>query len=297
MKTAVKQLNKEDFLSGMSQRTLMFFSSSDISLIENKTIALAGLGGVGAIVLELLARMGVMKFRLMDMDKYELSNMNRQIFATQSTLDCWKVDVGISRVKEINPYAEIEMAFKEKANKANSEELIRGADMLIIETDFPSSKVLFHEFARKHQVPIINGHCVSVVGGVVKVFDYRDPKQVDGKRHFRTTILDKLAHILLGSGKSLDEMTWDDLEQLDKSKVPTASLNFVTNLVGCMVVAETVKFLTGMGKSCRYPKEIYVNLAKPKMGIRSSRSLKSPFLKLISKSMSEKFYVLNSVGV
>ena len=280
MINAIKDLPKEEFLQGICERTLMFLNPSDMAKIKEQTIALAGLGGVGAIVLELLARMGIMKFRLMDMDKYDLSNMNRQIFATIDTIGEWKVDVSIERIKEINPYAQVEMAFKEKANKNNSEEFIKGADILIMETDFPSCKVLFFEYARRFRVPLINGHCVSVVGGSVKIFDYRDPKQIDGKRHFRSTILNKMADFIIGKEKGLDDMTEEDLSQLDKSKFPTASLSFVTNLVGCLVVAETVKLITGVGKSCRYPKEIFVNLAESKMGVRSARSLKSSFTKL-----------------
>lgn len=280
MSNEAEKINKEELLNGMFQRTLMFFDPSDMSKIRSKTVAFAGMGGIGAIALELLVRMGIMKFRLMDMDKYELSNMNRQVFATQNTLGRWKADVGAERVKEINPYAEVEMIFREKANKVNSEEFIRGADILIVETDFPSSKVLFHEFARRYKIPIINGHCVSIVGGVIKIFDYRDPKQLDGKRHFRFSLLDKVANALFGSEKDFDDITEDDLKQLDISKVPTASLNFVTNLIGCIVVSETIKLITGTGKSYRYPKEIYINLADLKMKVRSARSLKNSVIKV-----------------
>jgi len=272
--------DREEYLLEMSERTLRFFSPSQLAMIADKTIALAGLGGIGAMVLELLARMGVMKFRLMDMDRYEISNLNRQILATRSTLGSWKVDVAVARIRDINPYAEIELIVREKANRENVQRFVRGADVFILGTDSPSSILLFHEFARRYKVPLVDGHCISVIGGTVQVFDYRDPKQVCRVRPFRSPIFNAFARKILGVEKEIEQFTDEELEQLDQGQLPSASLGFVTNLIACVVVSETIKLLTGIGRIYRYPKEIYINLLNPTMKVRSTRSFKKAFLRL-----------------
>jgi len=73
---------EDEFFQKMLTRPRLFFSDSDLENIRNKTIAIVGIGGVGCIIIELLARWGIKSFRLMDGDKYEISNMNRQIFDT-----------------------------------------------------------------------------------------------------------------------------------------------------------------------------------------------------------------------
>jgi len=269
-------MNKERYLQEMTERTRLFLSDSDQDKIKRQTVAQAGFGGIGAIVLELLARMGVMRFRLLDMDTFEMSNMNRQILATTKTMGEWKVDVAAARIKEINPYAEVEMLIREKANKENAEKLIKGSDIFILETDSPSSELLFHEVARKYAVPVVDGHCIAVSGGAVQVFDYRNRRQVCRNRPFKTSALNWIALKILGQRKKLDDITDEDLEQLDIDHeykgVPTAAVNFVTNMLGCLVVAEIIKLITGIGKTYLYPKEIYVSPIDLKMKIRSARS-------------------------
>lgn len=276
-------MEKDEFLKGLLKRTSWYFNAEEVDKIQNQTIVLVGLGGIGALVLELLARLGVMKFRIMDMDRYEITNMNRQVFATASGLGSLKTEVAVARVKEINPYSQIEMAIAEKANKENAERIIKGADIFIDETDYPSSKFLFRHFARKYRVPIINGHCVSVTGGAVRIFDYRNTRQVDGDRYFAQPLLNYMACKMLGQKKSLDDFTTQEIEDLDKCKTPTASLNFVTNLIACIVVSEAVKLMTGKGKVYCYPKEIILDVPRLKIKVCSSRSPKKIIGKILCK--------------
>ena len=87
--------------------------------VRDTVFAIAGFGGVGAITVELLARWGIRKFRLLDKDRYEPSNLNRQIFASSKTFGQYKADVAAERIKEINPYAEIEMVIRDRVDNKN----------------------------------------------------------------------------------------------------------------------------------------------------------------------------------
>ena len=77
---------ENEYIKGLLTRTALCFSQREIDRIRNTTLSIAGLGGVGAITAELFARWGVKRFRLLDMDGYDASNMNRQLFATSKTL-------------------------------------------------------------------------------------------------------------------------------------------------------------------------------------------------------------------
>ncbi|HAO23332.1 MAG TPA: hypothetical protein DCQ37_24535, partial [Desulfobacteraceae bacterium] len=66
--------DEQDYISGMLNRTLLYIDPESVEKVKNTVFAIAGMGGVGAITVELLARWGVKKFRLFDMDVYDASN-------------------------------------------------------------------------------------------------------------------------------------------------------------------------------------------------------------------------------
>lgn len=88
-------------------RTQMLLGAETMEKLQNAHIAVFGVGGVGGYVVEALARSGVGKFDLIDNDTVALSNINRQIIATHSSVGKYKVDVMKERILDINPDAEV----------------------------------------------------------------------------------------------------------------------------------------------------------------------------------------------
>ena len=84
-------------------RTAMLLGEEAVDRLEKARVAIFGIGGVGGYTLEALARAGVGALDLIDNDTVSRSNINRQILATQSTVGLPKVEVGKSRVLDINP--------------------------------------------------------------------------------------------------------------------------------------------------------------------------------------------------
>ncbi|MDE6619368.1 MAG: ThiF family adenylyltransferase, partial [Lachnospiraceae bacterium] len=76
-----------------------------IEKLKNSRVAVFGIGGVGGYVVEALARSGVGTLDLIDNDRVCLTNLNRQIIATHSTIGAYKVDAAEKRVLDINPKA------------------------------------------------------------------------------------------------------------------------------------------------------------------------------------------------
>ena len=94
------------------QRTALLLGEDNILKLNNKTVAIFGVGGVGGYVCEALARSGVGHFVIVDNDNVSITNINRQIIALHNTIGRAKVDVMKERILEINPNAEV-IAIKE----------------------------------------------------------------------------------------------------------------------------------------------------------------------------------------
>ena len=92
-------------MEGKFTRTEMLIGNEGMEKLSNAKVAIFGLGGVGSFVCEGLARSGVGNFVLIDFDKTDESNINRQLIATVDTIGEYKVDLMKERILKINPDA------------------------------------------------------------------------------------------------------------------------------------------------------------------------------------------------
>lgn len=88
-------------------RTKLLLGEQKLEKLKESTVAVFGVGGVGGYVCESLARSGVGKIILIDGDVVALSNINRQIIATMSTVGKQKTEVMKDRILDINPECEV----------------------------------------------------------------------------------------------------------------------------------------------------------------------------------------------
>ena len=84
-------------------RTELLLGKNGMERLKNARVAVFGIGGVGGHAVEALARSGIGAIDLVDHDRVSLSNINRQIIATQQTLGQLKVDAAKERILSINP--------------------------------------------------------------------------------------------------------------------------------------------------------------------------------------------------
>lgn len=84
-------------------RTELLLGAQAMEKLKNARVAVFGVGGVGGYAVEALARSGVGALDLIDDDRVCLTNINRQIIATRSTVGQYKADVAKARVEDINP--------------------------------------------------------------------------------------------------------------------------------------------------------------------------------------------------
>ena len=88
-------------------RTELLIGTENINKLQNSTVVVFGLGGVGSYVVEGLVRSGIGTIILVDKDKVDITNINRQIIADNTTIGKLKVEIEKERILKINPNAHV----------------------------------------------------------------------------------------------------------------------------------------------------------------------------------------------
>lgn len=111
----------------MSDRFLrneLYFGKEKNDKLKTIKVCVVGLGGVGAYAVEALARLGVENFVIIDKDDVDITNLNRQIIALESTLGREKSEVLKERILDINPKAKVK-AYREFYNNENRDIILK----------------------------------------------------------------------------------------------------------------------------------------------------------------------------
>lgn len=121
--------------STLFSRNLGLVTPPEQERLRGSRVAVAGLGGVGGIHLATLARMGIGRFTLADLDTFSDVNMNRQYGASAGTIGRPKVQVMAEIVRSINPDAELRL-YENGVQPDNVEEFLHDADAVVDSIDF-----------------------------------------------------------------------------------------------------------------------------------------------------------------
>lgn len=136
---------------------------------QRSHIVIVGIGGVGSWVAEALARSGIGEITLIDLDDICISNINRQVHATNDTIGQMKIDVMASRIQSINPYCKVhsQAAFVQADNVP---ELIPdSADYIVDAIDNVRDKAALIAWCKRRKIPLIT---IGGAGGQI------DPTQI-----------------------------------------------------------------------------------------------------------------------
>ena len=127
------------------ERLEKIIKKDDMTKLKNSTVLVLGIGGVGGYVVESLARSGIGKIIIVDKDKVDESNINRQIIALNSTIGKRKVDVFEERIHDINTECSV-IKIDEFINKDNIDILFKEKiDYLVDACDTISTKIAVME--------------------------------------------------------------------------------------------------------------------------------------------------------
>ena len=138
------------------ERTRIVIGDEGIKKLKDSRVLVFGLGGVGSFVVESLARAGIGNLTIVDFDKVDETNINRQLPALHSTIGRYKADVMKERILDINPNINL-VSHIELYNEDTSEKLLSGDyDYVVDAIDMMKSKIHLIEQCYKKGLNIIS---------------------------------------------------------------------------------------------------------------------------------------------
>ncbi|MDD2238477.1 MAG: tRNA threonylcarbamoyladenosine dehydratase [Bacilli bacterium] len=140
----------------MFERMISLIGKDKFSKLQTTNVLVVGIGGVGGYALEALARSGIINISIIDYDKIEITNLNRQIISSNDNIGLNKVDVAKERVLKINPDLKIAI-FNENLTKDNIDSILKNKyDYVIDACDTIDTKVLIIEKSLKYKFKLIS---------------------------------------------------------------------------------------------------------------------------------------------
>ena len=223
-------------------RSSLIIGIDKTKLLQEKTVLLCGIGGVGSYTLEALARMGVGKIILVDNDLVSITNLNRQIIALNSTIGKLKVEVAKERAIDINNNIIIE-THPIFINDETVDSLFNShIDYIVDAVDTVNAKVNLIKKAKELNIPII-----SSMGTGNKL----DPTKL------KITDISKTEYCPLAKvmRQKLRELNIKHLKVLTSSEPPIkvqevkdengrqiiGSTSFIPSIAGLMIASEVIK--------------------------------------------------------
>lgn len=137
-------------------RNLGALSEEECALLREKTVLVAGCGGLGGYLIEMLLRLGVGEIRAADGDCFEASNLNRQLLSAPGLLGRAKAEVAAERAAAVNPDVRF-VAIPEFVTQENVGQLISGCDAVLDALDNISSRRMLAKACAKGDIPMIHG--------------------------------------------------------------------------------------------------------------------------------------------
>ncbi len=180
-------------------------------------VLVCGCGGLGGIMVELLARCGVGRLRLVDMDVFSESNLNRQLLCVPASIGVSKVRVASDRVAAINPFVSVD-PFPHGLDEKTAGDVLAGVDLVMDAMDNIEGRFILASAARSLEIPFIHAAAAGWWGQI-------------------STFLPGSAHDLgaiYGSTRARDRAE-------EAAGVPGP----VPNTLGSLAALEAVRILTG----------------------------------------------------
>ncbi len=195
--------------------------------------AVAGCGGLGGLIIDLLARTGLGKLTLADGDHFSESNLNRQILCTTATLNQPKADVAKKHVELINPATQVR-TMRSYLDAENLSGFLQNVDLVFDALDNNKSRKMLFQYCSERGIPVIHGAIGGFWGQVQNVHP--------------------------GDKTLLDLTPEEDI--FDRGiEVRTGNPPFTPAMIASLQVSEALKLFLGLGKNIPKGSMLWVDLS------------------------------------
>ena len=223
-------------------RTEILLGESGIDKLKNSKVIIYGLGGVGSFACEAVARAGVGHLVLVDIDVYDISNINRQLGALHSTIGKRKVDVMKERILDINPKCIVEGDTPLEIEGGEEFAIDSDTDYVVDCIDTMTTKLKLIERCNEIGVKIISATSAG---------NKLDPTKFQVADIYKTTVCPVckiLRKELKTRGIKKHKVVFSTEEPVEQKKVITegkkrvlGSISFVPSVAGLIIAGEVIK--------------------------------------------------------
>ncbi len=207
----------------------------------SSTAAVVGCGGLGGLIVDLLARSGVGKLVLVDDDVFTDNNLNRQLLSEESLIGSRKVDAAAAHVASVNGAVET-VPVAERLTEGNARSMLFGCDIAMDGLDNNSSREILRRTCRDLGIPMVHGAIGGFWGQATVLYPEDNApweatggteKGVEtrlGNPPFTPAFIASIEaaeaiRFLAGVGKPLRDLLWCDLGQHDYFRIRLGDLN------------------------------------------------------------------------
>lgn len=227
-------------------RTEMLLGSEAMEKLRNARVAVFGLGGVGGYTVEALARAGIGGLDLIDNDTVSVSNLNRQILATHSTVGLPKTEAAKRRVLDINPNCKVTLYQMFYTPETADGFDFSQYDYIVDAIDTVTGKLCLVERAKAADTPIIccmgtgnkldaSGFQVADISKTTMCPLARVMRKELGKRGI------KHLKVVYSREEAMTPTGWEEeAAALGKRQIP-GSVSFVPGAAGLLLAGEVIK--------------------------------------------------------
>lgn len=150
------------------EKNMTALSQSACESLGGKRVCVAGCGGLGGYVVEMLARTGVGSITAVDYDAFSESNLNRQLFSTESNLGIPKVLAARERIRAVNSAVALH-AVEKPLNRETAPQILPGHHVVVDALDNVPARLLLAEYCRELSIPLVHGAIGGWYGQVTTI--------------------------------------------------------------------------------------------------------------------------------
>lgn len=233
----------------MFQRTELLIGKENLNKLQNSHIIVFGVGGVGGFAIEALVRSGIGEISIVDFDTVDITNLNRQIIATQNSIGKLKTSVMKERLLSINPKL-IVHEFPEKFSMENKDLFFKNKkyDYIVDAIDLVTSKLALVEIANASSIPIISsmGTGNKIEPTMLEVADINKTSVCPLARVMRKELKNRgIKKLKVIYSKELPRKPFNESGSREK-KVNVGSISFVPSTAGLIIASEVIKDLCNL---------------------------------------------------
>ena len=235
-------------------RNIGFVTESEQEKLKNASVFIAGIGGMGGAALMNLVRAGIGSIIFADFDTFEVSNLNRQLFADIDGVEKGKVEYSIEKIKKINPEIKIETYGKEWVE--HIDQIMQKVHICINGCDDLFATLLLMRKGKEHNQVIIDGFAALLPN--VYVVRPEDPRPEEFMNYPTVNkplneiteedlkgCFEKEAEYVLVNSSSADYIDMNIASDIVSGKRARCSFAPMVIMTGCLMSYETIRFILG----------------------------------------------------